>query len=85
MNVYCDLLHRHFSTCHRKDADPDVQVPPSNHCDLTAVPGALLLFAFGLPGCPDPRAQHDQVEHPYGRESWPVYRHLHCLRGKNKV
>ena len=64
-----------FSTCHRKDADPDVQVPPSNHCHFTAIPGALLLLMFGLPGRPDPRAQHDHVEHPYGDESRPVYRH----------
>ena len=64
-----------FSTCHCKDADPDVQVPPSNHCHFTAIPGALLLLMFGLPGRPDPRTQHDHVEHPYGDESRPVYRH----------
>lgn len=72
------------STCHCKDADPDVQVPPSDHCDFAAPPGAPLLLLFGLLRRPDTCSQYDRVKHPHGQQSQPICCHLRRLQGADK-
>lgn len=91
--VFPTNLASFISTCHCEDADPDVQVATSDHCNFAGSPRAFYLLPFCLPGCPDACCQHHQVKHsndkelrPVGSHSWvSVYRSLLSQSQKSPV